>query len=89
MPSARAMRCISASEKSNVVELPPGLVKPPDLPLESMTEDARVKHMLDVIGEVDFLGVKCIEVTNACVQGRFHDLPEPFCLKNLPDMQFE
>ena len=76
--------------KPNVVELPPGVVKPSDLPLEIMKNDAKVKHVLDVVGEVvDFPEVKRNEVTNACVEGRFNDLPEPFCLKNSLGMQFE
>ena len=76
--------------KPNVVELPPGVVKPSDLPLEIMKNDAKVKHVFDVVGEVvDFPEVKRNEVTNACVEGRFNDLPEPFCLKNSLGMQFE
>ena len=41
--------------KPNVVELPVGVVKPQDLPLENIKENVRAKHMFDVIGEIDFL----------------------------------
>ena len=75
--------------KPNVVELPVGMVKPQDLPLENMKENVKVKHMFDVIGEIDFLEAKRIEVTNACLENRFHDLPEPFCLKESPGMPIE
>ena len=37
--------------------------------------------MFDVIGEIDFLEAKGIEVTNACLEHRFRDVPEPICLK--------
>ena len=80
---------LRSPSKPNVVELPPGVVKLSDLPLEIMKNDAKVRHVFDVIGEVDFPEVKRNEVTNACVEGRFHDLPEPICLKNSPGMQFE
>lgn len=40
----------------------------------------RVKHIFDLIGEIDFLEAKRIEVANPCLESRFHEPPEPFCL---------
>ena len=75
--------------KPNVVELPPGVVKPADLPLETVRDNGKVKHLFDVIGEINFPEAKRIEVTNICLEARYHDLPEPFCMKKSAGMHIE
>ena len=68
----------------NVVELPPGVVKPQDLPLDPI-KNVKLKRLVDIIGEVNFPEAKRTEITNTCLQGRFHDLAEPFGFKKSPE----
>lgn len=72
--------------KPDVVELPPGVVKPSDLPLEPFKTGTKTKHVFDVIGEHDFTQDLRSQVTDICLESRFHDLPAPFCLKESQGM---
>ena len=66
--------------KPNVVELPPGVVKPQDLPLDPIKENVKLKRLFDITGEPNEP-----RITNTCLQGRLHDLAEPFGFKKSPE----
>lgn len=70
--------------KPNVVESPPGLAKPSDLPLELFKAGAKAKHVFDVIGEHDFTQDLPSQVTNICLESRFHHQPVPFLSEGIP-----
>lgn len=75
--------------KPNIVDMPPGPVAPPDLPLALPSENAKPRHIFDLIGPIDFPLALKEQVTQACKDSRFHDLPPPFRLKISPEMPFE
>ena len=68
--------------KPNIVDMPPGPVAPPDLPLALPSENAKPRHIFDLIGPIDFPLALKEQVTQACKDSRFHDLPPP-CFKSL------
>jgi len=53
--------------KPNVVEMPPGVVKPQDLLLEPIKGNVKLKHLFDIIGEVNFPEAKRTKITNTCL----------------------
>ena len=81
---------LRALRAPNVVDMPHDPVTPPDLPLQAVTqEQTPLKHVLDVVGPVDFPLALKEQVTQICKESRFHDLPEPFCLKVSPGRSFD
>ena len=81
---------LRALRAPNVVDMPHDPVTPSDLPLQAVTqEQTPIKHVLDVVGPVDFPLALKEQVTQICKESRFHDLPEPFCLKVSPGRSFD
>ena len=81
---------LRALRTPNVVDMPFGPVTPPDLPLQVVTqEQTQLKHVFDVVGPIDFPLALKEQVTQICKESRFHDLPEPFCLKESPGRSFD
>ena len=72
----------------NVVDLPRGHVSPPDLPLQPVHNQAKLGHVFDMVGIVNFDVDLKAQITRAAKEGRFHDMPEPFCLKVSPEMSY-
>eukprot|EP00434_Breviolum_minutum_P017406 symbB.v1.2.015367.t1/scaffold1145.1/size135521/4 len=76
-------------KKPNVVDGPAGLVCPRDLPLTDLNEQTKIKYVFDMVGMVEFGESLKVQVTHAAKEGRFHDLPSPFGLKESPHMPFD
>ena len=81
---------LRALRTPNAVDMPYGTVTPPDLPVQVATqEQIHLKHLFDVVGPIDFPLALKEQVTQICKEIRFHDLPEPFCLKVSPGRSFD
>ena len=68
-------------KKPNVVDLPGGAVLPSDLPLVSLQDHGRARHVFDIVGMVNLHDGLKKDFANICKENRFHDLPAPFGFK--------